>query len=172
MNRGKPMWGTRIASISMVTLAGAGWLWAVGPRPVVVVSTLTPETVPTWYILSAFPVLGMLVAEGFALAHRQRWAAALVLAAQIAVMVILSSGRLIILLPISGHVLLFAFFLTRRSRARRWTSNSDLIELATAASFGLATGFIKLVWWSDPITLILGLGTGVGLSLLGDRIAR
>ncbi|MDP7114884.1 MAG: hypothetical protein QGH45_23120, partial [Myxococcota bacterium] len=86
--------------------------------------------------------------------------------------VILSSGRLIILLPISGHVLLFAFFLTRRGMARRWISCPDLIELATAAAFAVATGFIKLVWWSDPATLILGLATGVGLSLLGDRIAR
>ncbi len=165
------MWGTRIASIVAVTLAGAGWLWALGPRPVIVGTTLTPETVPTWYMLTAFPVLGMLVAEWLGLAWRRRWLPAGVLAVQVVAMVFLSSGRLIILLPLSGHALLFTFFGVHRALARRWASAPDLLELTTAAVFGVSAAFIKLAWWGDPITLVLGIATGVGLALGGAWIA-
>ena len=45
------------------TLAGAAWLIHTGPMPVIRISTPLPVMAPTWYMLLAFPVLGMLVAD-------------------------------------------------------------------------------------------------------------
>lgn len=164
---------TRIATAVAVTLAGAGWLWLVGPRPVIVVTTATPETVPTWYMLTAFPVLGMLVADLIPLLrHWDRGIRALELGAQIGILVAVSGGRLAIRLPIGGHALLFAYFITRRLLERRWTTEGDRLELAAAAVFLVTTAHTKLLWWADPITLGLGGALGVTMAVVGHLAIR
>ncbi len=163
----------RLATILAVTLAGVGWLWMAGPRPVIVVTTPTPETVPTWYMLTAFPVLGMLVADLLPLLrHWDRGLRGMELAGQIAILVALSGGRLALCLPIGGHALLFAYFLTRRLLQRRWSTDADRFELAAAAVFAVTTAHIKLLWWADPITLGLGSAIGVGMALVGHLAVR
>ena len=168
------MWRTgRIAIIAAVTLAGAFWLWMVWPRPVIVVTTPTSETVPAWYMMTAFPVLGMLMADLWPLVrHWDRGLRAMELGAQIALLVALSSGRLAIRLPIGGHALLFAYFLTRRLLQRRRSTGADQVELAAAAVFAVVTAHTKLVWWADPITLGLGSALGVGMAVLGHLIVE
>ena len=57
----------RVAIILATTLAGAAWLAHKGPVPVIRITTPLPEMAPFWYMLLAFPVLGMLVADLFEL---------------------------------------------------------------------------------------------------------
>ncbi len=159
---------SRVATILLVTLVGSIWLWYVSPRPVVVVTTVIPESVPTWYMLTAFPVLGMLVADLLALLRRRdRWLSALELGLQIGLIVALSGGRLTLRIPLSGHTLLFAYFIARRSLTRRWSTDADLLELAVASVFLVVCAYPKLLWWGDPITLSTGVGLGVVMALAG-----
>jgi hypothetical protein len=53
----------RVAIILATTLAGAAWLAHKGPVPVIRITTPLPEMAPFWYMLLAFSVLGMLVAD-------------------------------------------------------------------------------------------------------------
>jgi hypothetical protein len=55
----------RKAILLATTLAGAAWLAHKGPVPVIRITTPLPERAPFWYMLLAFPVLGMLVADLF-----------------------------------------------------------------------------------------------------------
>ena len=57
----------RVAIVLATTLAGAAWLAHKGPVPVIRIMTPLPEMAPFWYMLLAFPVLGMLVADLFEL---------------------------------------------------------------------------------------------------------
>ncbi|HSJ52950.1 MAG TPA: hypothetical protein VLC52_04315, partial [Anaerolineae bacterium] len=92
-----------------VTLAGALWLYAKGPVPVVRGTTPLEEMAPFWYMVSAFPVLGMLVADLVLLLLRYGLDRRSVeLAFQLAVLLLISNARLGIRLPISGHPLLWS----------------------------------------------------------------
>jgi len=53
----------RAVVIVAVTAAGAAWLAAKGPVKVIVGTTEIDEIAPTWYMLAAFPVLGMVLAD-------------------------------------------------------------------------------------------------------------
>jgi len=110
----------RAVVVVAVTAAGAAWLAAKGPVKVIIGTREIDEFAPTWYMLAAFPVLGMLLADVLdaLLACGLFAKRTVVLGASAALLVVVSNLRLGIRLPISGHVLLMTYFLALRARAR------------------------------------------------------
>lgn len=53
----------RLGIVVVSTLAGSVWLILQGPIPVVRITIPLPEPAPFWYMLLAFPVLGLLLAD-------------------------------------------------------------------------------------------------------------
>ena len=159
---------------AVTTLVGALYLHWKGPVPVVRVFDTLPIDAPGWYMLSAFPVLGLLAADGLDLLGARRWRHGLELAVQIGLMVFLSAARLELRIPISGHALLFTAFLLRRA----WLPEPPVpwrrLEQALGAGLLAMVVVIKLLWWRDPVTLGVGLTlaailTGIGRATLVTR---
>ncbi|HET6267913.1 MAG TPA: hypothetical protein VFG11_09355 [Acidobacteriota bacterium] len=156
----------RMIIIVGCTLAGALWLWHVGPMHAIRITTPLQQMAPFWYLLSAFPILGMLTADLWDLyTTRGVTSPTIELAIQIALLVLVSSGRLGMRLPISGHSLLAGFFIARRFVTSRPLSQRSRIELAFAFAILAMLTYIKLVWWTDPITLFSGIFLGALLAL-------
>lgn len=161
----------RLTIITACTFAGAAWLVHKGPVPVVRITTPLAEMAPFWYMLLAFPVLGMLMADLVDL-YRDRGIdrLSIELASQIAVIVAISNLRLGIRIPLSGHALLAAYFIGRRWWLRPYPPPQNQVELAVAvAIFGLIA-YPKLIWWNDPVTLCTGLASGLLLAAISQRI--
>lgn len=151
----------RIAIILATTLAGAAWLIHQGPMAVVRITTPLPEMVPFWYMVLAFPVLGMLVADWVDLLRVRGLSLPTVeLALQIAVIVGLSSARLGARIPLSGHSLLVAYFLFRRGLLRSVPPKQSRVEVWIAVAVLGAIAYPKLVWWDDPVTMLSGIAVG------------
>lgn len=161
----------RLAIITACILAGAAWLIHKGPVPVVRITTPLPEMAPFWYMVLAFPVLGMLMADLVDL-YRVRGIDRLSveLAVQIALIVTVSNLRLGIRLPISGHALLVAYFIGRRWWLRPYSPRQSAIELVAALAILALIAYLKLIWWDDPVTLCIGLAAGLLLAAISQRI--
>ncbi len=149
------------------TLVGTLYLYWKGPVPVVRVSDTLPIDAPFWYMLSAFPALGLLLADLADLARERRWRAVLELAAQILVMVALSHSRLELRIPISGHSLLFTCFMIRRAWLPVPAIPWRRLELALGAALLAMVAAVKLLWWGDPVTLAVGVLAGLGFTWVG-----
>ncbi len=150
--------------ILLVTAAGILWLNQRGPVPVMRGTMPLAGTVPYWYMLAAFPFLGMLVADWVSLLIQGRPLLVLELGFQIGLLITLSSLRLATAIPLSGHILLFAYFIVRRVLVPFPQRDLRKVECGLAILvFGVAS-YVKLFWWSDPETLAAG-------SLLGTILA-
>ena len=57
--------------VAAVSLVGMLWLLHAGPTPVIRITTPLDENAPFWYMISAFPILGMLIAELVAVTAQQ-----------------------------------------------------------------------------------------------------
>jgi hypothetical protein len=158
---------SRGGAIAAATIAGALWLHAKGPVRVIVGTTEIDEFAPTWYMLSAFPVLGMLAADLVERAKRFGLLArdTLLFAGCAAVVVAVANLRLGARLPISGHVLLLSYFLVHRLASRPWPPIA-LGEFVTALAILVAVTAIKLLRWRDWTTWSVGLAAGTSLALL------
>lgn len=157
----------RWAIVLVTTAFGAAWLYHKGPVPIVRVITPLPEAVPFWYMLSAFPVLGMLVADLVSLLATcglERRTAEL--GFQIGVLVLASNLRLVLRLPMSGHSLLFAYFILRRLFIGIPGHNLAEAECVIAMLLYAITSYVKVSWWSDPITVAVGTGIAIGLAAI------
>ncbi|MBI4674301.1 MAG: hypothetical protein HY741_21875 [Chloroflexi bacterium] len=163
---------TRWLCIPLVTTVGALWLHLRGPIPVMSGTTPLPGTVPWWYILAAFPVLGMLLADWLWLLIKTRWSAATIeLGIQIALLLVLSSWRLKSGILLSGHTLLFAYVVVRRLLVPFPDRTTRRFDLVVTVLLLCLTGYVKIAWWDDSATLIggvvigalLGLASGAGL---------
>lgn len=151
----------RLCIIVSCTLAGATWLDYQGPIPVVRITTPLPEAAPFWYMLLAFPILGLLVADLLDLYRTERFSASTIeLACQIALIVLLSSARLGARIPLSGHSLLVSYFILRRLLVRPMPRTQSLLEMFVAFAVFAAIAYPKLAWWRDPVTLISGVAIG------------
>lgn len=159
----------RLAIIMTVTIAGALWLYHKGPTPVIKGSTTLPIMVPFWYMLLAFPVLGMLVADLYAISFVSK-PGAFELAIQIIILVVLSNIRLASAIPISGHSLLLGYFIVRRSTIRFQPSVIPKLEFITALIILAAVAYMKLNVWIDPMTFFIGLVIGGVLALISFLI--
>jgi hypothetical protein len=160
----------RLAVVVLVTIAGGLWLYVTGPHLVVRGMTLTDEPVPLWYMLAAFPVLGALCADVIDSVRIRDPVTAVVLTVAISAIVVLSAGRLSLLLPMSGHALVFAFAVVLRV-ARR-SHPLAVYELCAAVGLSMATATMKLWVWSDPLTLGVGSGIGVMLAVVTSAVTR
>jgi len=154
------------------TLAGALYLHWKGPVPVVRVFDTLPIDAPLWYMLSAFPILGLLLADLEALARDRRWKHCAELCVQVGVMVLLSHSRLELRIPISGHALLFMAFLLRRAWSFPPSAPHRTAELVLGALGVAMVAGVKLLWWQDPVTLGVGLLTALAMSWIGRRALR
>lgn len=163
----------RWAVVLMTTAFGAAWLYHKGPVPIVRVITPLPEAVPFWYMLSAFPVLGMLVADLvslFATYGLERRTAEL--GFQVGVLVLASNLRLVLRLPMSGHSLLFAYFILRRLFIGIPGHSLARVEYVIAMLLYAITSYVKVFWWSDPITVAVGTVIAVGLTAISFRVLK
>ncbi len=155
----------RLAVISVITLAGALWLYIKGPIPVIRGATPLDEMVPFWYMVTAFPVLGMLVADLLSASRKHGLGRpTILLFLQIFILVVISNIRLSLQIPISGHAFLFAFFIFYRIFGREFKEPFQKAEFAVVIILLLTIGYIKLGWWNDPLTLFIGIIGAVALA--------
>jgi hypothetical protein len=155
----------RISIVGLCTLAGAAWLLFQGPMLVVRIMTPLPETVPFWYMLLAFPILGLLLADLLDLYRSRGIAPSTVeLAFQIILIIALSSARLGARIPVSGHSLLISYFIFRRLLLRSLQPKHSPFEVWLGVGVLGAVAYPKLAWWNDPVTLFAGITAG---ALLG-----
>jgi hypothetical protein len=159
--------------VPLMTGLGALWLAWRGPVPIMSGTTPLPGFVPEWYMLTAFPILGMLLADCFILAMqpRRHWAA-LELAIQIALLFALSSLRLKFGIILSGHTLLFAYFIVRRMGVPFPPRAVRRFDLLAAGALLLLTSYVKVAWWHDLSTLTSGIVIGGLLALVSVFILR
>ncbi len=158
---------TRWLIAAATTAVGALYLLWKGPVPVVRVFDTLPIDAPFWYMLSAFPVLGLLLADLLALARARRWRHVAELICQIGVMVLLSHSRLELRIPISGHALLFAAFVARRHGMEEPSVPGRWVEAGMGWALLAMVAVIKLAWWRDPTTLAVGMATAAVLTWIG-----
>jgi hypothetical protein len=161
----------RILIIAAVTIAGGIWLHIKGPIHVIRITTEIEAFAPFWYMLSAFPFLGMLLADLLDLYRDTGFSKrTLELACTIIIIVALSNLRLGIRLPISGHSLLVSYFLFRRFFVDRNNNPISRIEILLGIFVLAMLTYIKLFWWTDPITLGFGCILGFGFALIEKTI--
>lgn len=148
----------RWLTVAVVTVAGVIWLSMLGRVPVVHISRAIDIAVPFWYMACAFPILGMLVADVAVLWASYRsglyW---IELSGQIIVLVVISSLRLSLKLPISGHALLFSYFILRRAVIPIPRHRSRKLESAIAIGLLLIIISVKICWWGDYLTPAMGM---------------
>jgi hypothetical protein len=156
----------RFFIISLITFAGALWLYIKGPISVIRGTTALDEMVPFWYMVTAFPVLGMLVAD-FLTAFRKFGLKGytVLFFSQILILLIISNIRLSLQIPISGHVFLFVFFIFNRIFAGNLKNNFSKLEFVFTIILLLIITYIKLVWWTDLPTLSVGIVAGFTLAI-------
>jgi hypothetical protein len=163
----------RLGIVSACTLAGGVWLTVQDPLPVIRITTPLAETSPFWYMLLAFPILGLLVADLFDLYRSEGLSRSTVeLGAQITLIVVLSSVRLSARLPLSGHSLLVSYFVARRLLLPSSPRGRSRVELWLGLGVMAAIVYPKLVWWSDPVTLLAGMALGAALAVVSRWTAR
>ncbi|UCC80907.1 MAG: hypothetical protein JSW64_05990 [Candidatus Zixiibacteriota bacterium] len=155
----------RFIIISLITLTGALWLFIKGPVAVIRGTTALDEIVPFWYMVTAFPVLGMLLANLLSAFRKHGLGRpTILLFLQIFILVVISNVRLSLQIPISGHAFMFAFFIFYRIFGREFKEPFQKAEFAVVIILLLTVGYIKLGWWNDPITLSIGIITGFALA--------
>lgn len=164
---------SRLGIVVACTLAGWVWLALQDPIPVIRITTPLAETAPFWYMLLAFPILGLLVADLFDLYRSEGISRSTVeLALQIALIVLLSSARLSARLPLSGHSLLVSYFVARRFLLPSLPPGLSRAELWLGLGVLAAVVYPKLFWWSDPVTLLTGMALGAALAAVSRWVAR
>jgi len=139
----------------LCSLAGGLALWLKGPLPVVTVGYALPHSAPFTYMVSAFPFFGVLLAEW--LETRST-----VLLRQIAALGLLAVARLVFLIPVSGHVLLFVFFVMWA--ARRRSQPLYAVEMWVCILVLAASLYTKVALWHDIVTPSFGAALGIIIS--------
>ena len=164
---------TRWAVIGGTTIVGAIGLVILGPIPVLQGSTRLSENVPYWYMLAAFPVLGMLIADLVKLlATERRGSRSAALVFQLTVLILVSVFRLSLRLPISGHTLLYSAYFTGEARKLKAAQTMAPLENLLATILFLATSFVKLYVWQDLLTWVVGVLAGIALVLSSNWIVQ
>jgi hypothetical protein len=163
----------RWAIVLITTAFGATWLYHKGPVPIVRVTTPLQEAVPFWYMLSAFPVLGMLAADlAFFFVSYGLERKTVELGFQVGILVLASNLRLVLRLPMSGHSLLFAYFILRRLFIGIPGHSLAKAECVVAMFLYTITSYVKVFWWSDPITVAVGTGIAIGLAAISFCVLK
>ena len=170
---GKASLALRAGIVLATALVGGIWLVLQGPFPAIRITTALPEAAPFWYMVLAFPVLGILMADLMDLYLSEGISrSTLELAVQIGILVLLSSARLSMRLPLSGHSLLVSYFIFRRLLLRPARRRRASVELWLGIAISGAIAYPKLAWWNDPVTLLSGVALGAILATAGRWMAR
>jgi len=148
------------------TIAGVGWLLVKGPTQVVRGTVPLDIEAPFSYMVTAFPFLGILVADALALWRLATKWASLVLILQVGCICFLAVVRLLYRLPISGHVLLIAFFILYSLGTRRALVRT--IETLVAAAAFCVLLVTKLIAWSDWQTPAIAMAVAATLWMSGN----
>jgi hypothetical protein len=146
--------------IAAVSICGALWLLCKGPVPVVRGAVSLEIDVPFSYMVSAFPFLGMLIAEAVELLMRQNKRQAGMLIAATLALILVSHFRVYAQIPVSGHALLLSYIILRRIVQYHTATAQKKAETAVAAIALLVIAYIKLFSWHDPFTLCVGIVVG------------
>ena len=165
-------WIVYVSAVSLTTVVGTVWLLNKGPMPVVRGTTSLSVTVPFWYMVSAFPLLGMLVAELLRRLRTKQVLNGVILLGAISALVILSHLRLAYGVPLSGHALLMAYVVGRRLLPPTDGNALCRVELLIASLSLLVVTYVKLAMWQDPVTLTVGVGMGGTLCIVEKGILR
>lgn len=163
----------RVGIILLTTAIYAASAGLRGAMYVVRGSTPTLLVTSFWYMLAAFPVFGMLLADLAACwgTYRFRFPT-LELGGMLGLLVVLSTARLGLAIPLSGHALLFAYVSLRRALVGQPPNRLRWIELAVAAVLYLATTYLKVFCWSDPLTAAVGTAVGLVLAVVSWSVLR
>jgi hypothetical protein len=156
---------THLLGIVAATLLGALWLLWRGPVPVVSGSEVLDMTAPFWYMISAFPFFGILLAESWL-----QWdeKGGRVLLGQALVIFILAALRLALHIPISGHVLLLSFFLLWDMKR---LDQPYLTEFLFAAGILALLLYTKVVLWQDTMTAMWGVALAIIIWSVGQKLS-
>lgn len=152
------------------TIAGIAWLLIKGPTQVVRGTVPLDVKAPFSYMVTAFPFLGILVADALGLWRLALKWASLVLMLQVGCICFLSVVRLMYRLPISGHVLLVAFFILYSVGTRRSLVSTIETLIAVVALCVLLT--TKLIAWSDWQTPTIAMAIAATLWMSGNLMAE
>lgn len=164
---------TRWTIIVTTSLAGVLWISYKGPVPVVQVSTTLEMMAPYWYMFSAFPILGMLFADLVQLYAINGIDVQVVeLGFQIIFLILIANSRLVYQLPISGHALLFTYFILRRMIVKIPIHNQMWFETIFAILLYVLIAYVKVVWWKDLLTLCLGTVVAIGLLIVSSLVLK
>lgn len=126
---------------------------------------------PFLYMLSAFPFLGILAADILlALREESGKPGALLLMVQAGAIVLLSAIRLQWRIPVSGHVLLLAFFVLRSWSLRDSSLHKREMWIGLIVLMVL-TG-VKLLAWHDWVTVVWAIGIACVIWLAGLLTGR
>ncbi len=163
----------RLLIVTACTLAGGLWLVLQGPMPVIRITTPLPEAAPFWYMVLAFPFLGLLLADLLDLYRSEGLTVRpLELAFQIGLILVLSSARLGFRIPLSGHSLLLSYFMFRKLLMRTFPQRQSQLEPWLAAGALGAVAYPKLVWWNDAVTFFAGVTVGALLAVFSRWMTR
>jgi len=94
------------------------------------------------------------------------------LALQITFLLLLAHTRLTKAIPISGHAMLFTYFILRRMTVAKRVDIISKIEISITILFILITIYMKLFVWDDTLTLICGAITGVALGMISTLLYK
>ena len=148
----------------ILTLVGVLWLIWRGPAPVVRGSEVLDITVPFWYMISAFPFFGVLLAESWL---ERKTTAGLILLTQTLVIFLLSATRLAFHIPVSGHVLLLSFFLFWDMKR---LDQPYLTEFLFAAGILALLLYTKVILWQDAMTAMWGVALAIIVWAAGQKL--
>jgi hypothetical protein len=126
-----------------------------------------------WYMVSAFPVFGMLLADLAACwgIYRLRFAT-WELGTMVVLLAVLATVRLSLVFPVSGHVLLLAYLVLRRVLVRFLPNRLRWTELGIAAILYIVVVYLKVFCWGDLLTPAAGTGVGLLLAAISWGLLR
>ncbi len=153
-----------LLGIAVATLIGALWLLWRGPTPVMRGSEVMDSAAPFWYMISAFPFFGILLAESWL-----AWGSGTgqVLLGQVLVIFILAALRLTLHIPVSGHVLLLSFFLLWDMKR---LDQPYLTEFLFAVGILALLLYTKVILWQDAMTAMWGVALAIIIWAAGQKL--
>lgn len=154
---GKQAFALLLAMAMSLATYGVCVLW--GPIPVRVGLELSSFYASPYYLATIGLPFGVLVAEGL-IDFRERGMSlpGLLLAASLVALGVLHGMKWFVPIPLSGHGVVLGFYLVHemveRREGRKW-------KLLVGVGVLLQSAWFKLVLWSDPASLVAGLGLGM-----------
>jgi hypothetical protein len=129
------------------------------------------EKAPLIYMLLIFPFIGILVGDFIrSIVSNQNFGFKnKILFFELLILFTISFLRIAFVLPISGHSLILTFFLLMELIDYK-SNNKIRIVIGFIVSF--ITVYYKLLLWKDPMTMIIGIFTGIIIFEIGHQFVE